>query len=65
MLGFYWTDTTAVQAYTVFDIHPFFGAEIVRRGAAEHGLAWHFCRPPVVGLDYEMDCRGVAVEHMA
>ena len=29
----------------------------------EHGLTWHFARPPVVGLDYEMDCRGVPVEH--
>ena len=39
------------------------GDEIVRRGAAEHGLTWHFARPPVQGLDYEMDCRAVSVEH--
>lgn len=29
-----------------------------KRGAAAGGLAWHFCRAPVVGLDYEMDVRG-------
>ncbi len=58
-----WRDTTAVQLYTVFDPHPFMGDEIVRRGAAEHGLTWHFARPPVQGLDYEMDCRCVTVEH--
>ena len=39
--------------------------EIVRRGAARAGLTWHFCRPPVQGLEYEMDCRAVAVEHSA
>ena len=32
-------------------------------GAAPAGLTWHFCRPPVQGLEYEMDCRGIAVEH--
>ena len=39
--------------------YPFLADEIVRRGAARHGLTWHFCRPPVRGLEYEMDCRGV------
>ena len=63
-LGFGWRDTTAVQAYTVFDMHPFLAEEIVARGAARHGLTWQFCRPPVAGLDYEMDCRGLAVERV-
>jgi hypothetical protein len=58
-----WSDTTAAQVYTVYDLHPFLADEIVRRGAAEHGVTWHFARPPVVGLDYEMDCRSVPVEH--
>ena len=58
-----WADTTAVQVYTVHDLHPFLADEIVRRGAARHGLTWHFARPPVVGLEYEMDCRSVPVEH--
>ena len=62
VFGKAWADATAVQLYTVFDPHPFMGDEIVRRGAAEHGLTWHFARPPVEGLDYEMDCRGVARE---
>jgi hypothetical protein len=57
-----WADTTATQVYTVHDVFPFFGEDIVRRGAAHAGLTWHFCRPPVAGLDYEMDCRGVATE---
>ena len=64
LLGFSWADATAAQVYTVHDIHPFLGDEIVRRGAARGGVTWHFCRPPVHGLEYEMDCRGVADEHI-
>jgi hypothetical protein len=64
LLGFSWADTTAAQVYTVFDLHPFLGDEIVRRGAARGGLTWHYCRPPVRGLDYEMDCRGIADERV-
>jgi len=63
VVGKTWRDATAVQVYTVFDPHPFMADEIVRRGAAEHGLIWHFARPPVQGLEYEMDCRGVTIEH--
>ena len=61
-LGFTWTDTTAAQVYTVHDLHPFLADDIVKRGAARHGLTWHFCRPPVVDLEYEMDCRGIESE---
>jgi hypothetical protein len=64
LLGSGWRDATAAQAYTVFDIHPFLAEEVVRRGAARHGLTWHFCRPPVVGLEFEMDGRGVMVERV-
>lgn len=61
-LGFGWQDTTATQLYTVHDIHPFFADEMVRRGAARSGLTWHYNRPPVVDLEYEMDCRGVTTD---
>jgi hypothetical protein len=63
-LGFGWADTTATQVYTVHDLHPFLADEIVRRGAARSGLTWHFARPPVRGLEYEMDCRGVSCERV-
>lgn len=58
-LGFHWPDVTATQVYTVYDLYPFLADEIVRRGAAGSGLTWHFCRPPVVDVDFEMDCRSV------
>ncbi len=60
--GFGWKDTTAVQAYTVHDFHPVVADELVRRGATRSGLTWHFARPPVVDLEYEMDCRRVMRE---
>jgi hypothetical protein len=63
LLGRGWSDTTATQVYTVHNLYPFFADEIVARGAARAGLTWHLCRPPVRGLEYEMDCRGVAAEH--
>lgn len=63
-LGFHWPDVTAVQVYTVYNLYPFLEDEIVRRGAAGPGLTWHFCRPPVVDIDYEMDCRSVWVERV-
>jgi hypothetical protein len=63
-LGFAWAQATGVQVYTVHDLYPFLAEEMVRRGAARHGLTWQFCRPPVVDLEYEMDCRGMALERV-
>ena len=60
--GFGWKDATAVQTYTVHDFHPVFADALVRRGAARSGLTWHFARPPVFDLEYEMDCRRVMRE---
>jgi hypothetical protein len=60
--GFGWKETTAAQAYTVHDFHPAMIDELVRRGAARSGLTWHFARPPVVDLEFEMDCRRVTHE---
>ena len=55
---------TTTQVYTVYDPYPFLAEEIVARGAAPAGLTWYYARPPVVGLDYEMDVRGLAVERV-
>ena len=60
--GFGWKDATAAQAYSVHDFHHVMADDLVRRGAARSGLTWHFARPPVVDLEYEMDCRRVARE---
>ena len=60
--GFGWREATAAQTYTVHDFYPVFAEELVRRGAARSGLTWHFARPPVIDLEYEMDCRRVLRE---
>jgi hypothetical protein len=62
--GATWRDATATQVYTVHDLYPFLADEIVRREASEGGLTWHFCRPPVVDLDFEMDCRAISDERV-
>lgn len=63
-LGFDWSVATGTHLYTVHDVHPFLADEIARRGAMRIGLNWHFARPPVRDLDYEMDVRGVLRERV-
>ena len=59
---FAWQDTTAAQAYSIRDFHHVLADELVRHGALRSGLTWHFARPPVIDLEYEMDCRRVLRE---
>jgi hypothetical protein len=61
-LGFSWADAISTQAYTVHDIGALVGPLIAARGVMPGGLSWHLARPPVVGLEYEMDVRGAARE---
>lgn len=61
-LGAGWADCSAVQLYTVHDAYPVVAGEIAARRAWGDGLAWHWCRPPVVGIEFEMDCRRVGSE---
>lgn len=63
-LGFGWPDAVTTQAYTVQNIGHLVGEELARRGAIDGGLVWHYVRPPVVGLDYEMDVLGTAHERV-
>jgi hypothetical protein len=63
-LGTSWPDATATQVYTVYDVYPFLGDEIARRGAMGAGLTWHFARPPLDAVDFEMDVRNIAHERV-
>ncbi len=63
-LGMGWRDVTATQVYSVHSFHDCLGDELITPGAGYHGLVWHFCRPPIIGLDFEMDCRGMASERI-
>jgi len=57
-----WSQTTGVQLYTVQNVFSFLEAELGKRGVLRNGLTWHFNRPPVVDLEYEMDCRRIFSE---
>jgi hypothetical protein len=63
-LGVSWTDVTVSEVYTVHDIRPFLEQELLKRlkeGGA-HGLTWHYSRPPLESIEYEMDLRGCVTE---
>ncbi|HSB41983.1 MAG TPA: RidA family protein [Methylomirabilota bacterium] len=55
---------TAIDIYTVLPIHAVVLEEVLgpAGAAAIHGVHWYPSRPPIEGLDYEMDMRGVARE---
>lgn len=54
-LGRSWDDVEVTQMYTVHDPRPAFEAGLMA-GSLAQGLLWHYCRPPIDGLDFEMDC---------
>ena len=63
-LGGNWRRVTAIDIYTAEPIHHLVLDEVLRPAgaAAVHGVHWYPSRPPIQGLDYEMDLRGVARE---
>jgi hypothetical protein len=63
-LGAAWADVTAVDIYTAHPLESFLATEIlaVMGPAAIHGVHWYLSHPPVAGLAYEMDLRGVRRE---
>jgi hypothetical protein len=63
-LGASWSQASAAQIYTVHDIHPLISGEILPRTGNGAGLTWHYCRPPITELEYEMDVRCVAAERV-
>jgi hypothetical protein len=62
LLGFSWADATSAEAYTVQNIGHLVGEALAARGAMAGGLVWYYARPPVVGLEFEMDVRGAVRE---
>jgi hypothetical protein len=63
-LGGSWGRITALDVYTAHPIHGLVEDEILRRAgpAAIHGVRWYPSRPPIHGLEFELDLRGVARE---
>jgi hypothetical protein len=59
-----WSHVTAVDVYCVYDIHAILESTILPRlkQASRRGVHWFNARPPIVGIDFEMDVRAVSQE---
>jgi hypothetical protein len=59
-----WPDVTTIDVYTPHPIEPFVRDVLLGTAgaAAIHGVRWYPSHPPIVGLEYEMDLRGIARE---
>ena len=60
-----WTEVTTVEVYTVHDLYPLLATTLfpaLQGAGIRHGIRWHYARPPVVEVEYEMDVRGVHQE---
>lgn len=60
-LGGTWERVTAIDIYTAHPIHELVHQAILPLAgpAAVHGVHWYPSRPPIQGLEYEMDLSGV------
>ena len=64
-LGVGWKDVTAAGIYTLHPSNLWIEQVADRLGpAAIHGLRWYPSTPPVEGLEFEMDVRGMPVEQI-
>lgn len=56
-MGVKWPDATATHMYTVHDAGPLLKSEILpKMGASSgHGVIWHYARPPILTIEFEMD----------
>jgi hypothetical protein len=59
-LGVGWKDATATQLYTVHDVHELMPK--IQKRIHPCTLTRHYCRPPIVEIEFEMDLRGVSAE---
>jgi hypothetical protein len=65
-LGGDWSRITRINVYTAQPIHGIVEEDILKLAgpAAVHGVHWYPSRPPIQGLEFEVDMRGVARELM-
>jgi hypothetical protein len=59
-LGVSWSQVTSTNIYTIHDVNALLAKVVLPRigAAAGHGVTWYYSRPPIVGIEYEMDVRG-------
>jgi len=61
-LGASWQLATVTQLYTAEKIENL--VPRIQGHIRPSSLTWHYCRPPIAGLEFEMDLRGVSVERV-
>jgi hypothetical protein len=61
-LGASWKRATVSQLYTVHDIEK--QVRKIQQRVQPSSLTWHYCRPPIAELEFEMDLRGVSLERV-
>ena len=63
-LGLAWSLVSRANVYTAHSITELLPAIILSRmgAAAIHGVHWHFSRPPIEEIEFEMDLRGTSTE---
>ena len=59
-----WAGVTMVDIYTIHALQPYLESTILAplQTSALHGVHWYYSQPPISGLDFEMDMRGVHKE---
>lgn len=60
-LGVLWTHATATRVYCVHDIYALMPP--VLHEVTDPVVEWHYSRPPVIDIEFEMDVRRTAAEH--
>ena len=63
-LGVSWTLASSVNVYTAHCLTPVVPEIVLSRvgAAAMHGVCWHYSRPPIEEIEYEIDVRGTRTE---
>jgi hypothetical protein len=63
-MGLNWNTATAVNLYTVHNPHPIMASTLIASlgTASQVGINWHYSRPPVKGLELEIDAYAVRQE---
>lgn len=60
-LGVKWGDATTIDVYTAHDLRQELLDEMLRR-SGHNAVTWNYTRPPITGIEVEMDLRGVRRE---
>ena len=59
-----WDQVSTIQYYSARDIHPLLAGALAERGVGVSGISRYRPRPPVMGLDFEIDVRDVPTERL-